>query len=553
MLDKGACLRFYKRQDIQEAILEHALNKEVSVMYGIGKFGKRPDVLMYPRDVLELVKKGATSFHSSEEVWESPLLLNSDLKRKELDELREGWDLVLDIDCPDWELSKLTAHLFIKALKENGVKGISCKFSGNKGFHIGVPFEAFPSEIVGKKTKDLFPEGPKKIAQYLLGTITNNYVEVKNNKIFFDKTYSFSLNELKQKFEGQEFLINRCDGCKKKVKVKDEELTEFVCPKCENRIKTGGNFIKCEKCSILMEKMDISRALCPCGSNNYTAIFDPLTIIEVDTILISSRHLYRMPYSFHEKSGLVSLPIDPDKVMDFEKEMANPDKLLIPMFKFLDRDVEVSGDQLLLSAWDYEVKISEERKVGTPEGFEEIKIESPIKEDFFPPCIKQILTNGVEDGKKRGVFILSNFLGKIGWNMDEIKSYLLAWNKDKNKEGLRDNYIISQLKHFKVGEKLPPNCNNDGYYKDLGVCHPDPLCSRLRNPVNYTLIRWKTHLKQKELQEKEDAKAERKKVREEAKEKAQVRKEAKVKEEEKMKETNVENDDQIKKKVEGNN
>ena len=117
--------------------------------------------------------------------------------------------------------------------------------------------------------------------------------------------------------------------------------------------------------------------------------------------------------------------------------------------------------------------------------------------------------------------------------MDEIKSYILKWNKEKNKEPLRENYIISQLKHFKVGEKLPPNCNNDGYYKDLGVCHPDPLCGRLKNPVNYTLIRWKTHLKQKELQEKEDAKAERKKVREEAK----VRKEAREKDrEEKIKE-----------------
>ena len=525
MLDKGACLRFYKREDIQEAILEHAKNKEVSVMYGIGKFGKRPDVLMYPRDVLEMVKKGATSFHSSEEVWENPLLLNSDLKRKDLDELREGWDLVLDIDCPDWELSKITTYLFIKALKENGVTSITCKFSGNKGFHMGVPFEAFPQEIVGKKTKDLFPEGPKKVAQYLLGIITKNYVEIKDNKIVFDHKYSFSLNDLKKKFEGQEFLINKCDQCKKKVEFKDENLTEFICPRCEKRVKIDGNFVKCDKCSILMEKKDISRSLCPCGSNKYTAIFDPLTIIEVDTILISSRHLYRMPYSFHEKSGLVSLPIDPDKVMEFEKEMAHPDKLLMPMFKFLDRDVGVSAGQLLVNAWDYKVKISEERDFGTPEGFEEIKIESPIKEDFFPPCIKQILTNGIVDGKKRGVFILSNFLGKIGWSEPEIKSYLLKWNKDKNPEPLRDNYIISQLNHFKVGQKLPPNCNNDGYYKGLGICHPDPLCGRLKNPVNYTLIRWKTHLKQKELQEKEDAKAERKKVREEAKKKAQVRKE----------------------------
>ena len=531
MLDKGACLRFYKREDIQEAIVEHAENKEVSVMYGIGKFGKRPDVLMYPRDVLEMVKKGATSFHSSEEVWESPLQLHSDLTRKELDELREGWDLVLDMDCPDWEISKLTTYLFIKALKENGVIGVSCKFSGNKGFHIGVPFESFPKEIIGKKTKDLFPEGPRKIAQYLLGIITQDYVKYKNNKIIFDNKYSFSLEELKKKFDNQEFLINKCDNCGKTVKIKDDKLTEFICPKCEKRVKSESNFVKCDKCSILMEKKDISRALCPCCSNKYTALFDPLTIIEVDTILISSRHLYRMPYSFHEKSGLVSLPIDPNRVMEFEKDMAHPDKILMPMFKFLDRDVEVTAGQLLLNAWDYEVKIAEEHDIATPEGYEEVVIESPIKEDFFPPCIKHILTNGLEDGKKRGVFILSNFLGKIGWSMDEIKSYLLKWNKDKNPEPLRDNYIISQLKHFKVGDKLPPNCSNEGYYKDLGICYPDPLCGRLKNPVNYTIIRWKSHLKQMELQAEEDAKAERKKVREEAKAKKEAKQAKKAKDE----------------------
>ena len=141
MLDKGTCLRFYKRKDIQDAIVAHARGKEAGVRYGEG-FGKRPDVINYPGEVLELAKRGVTSFHASEERWENPLELNSSNSRKDLDELRIGWDLVLDIDCIDWELAKLTTHLFIKALKENGVNCISCKFSGNKGFHIGVPFEA---------------------------------------------------------------------------------------------------------------------------------------------------------------------------------------------------------------------------------------------------------------------------------------------------------------------------------------------------------------------------------------------------------------------------
>ncbi len=67
MLDKGTCLRYYKRKEIQEAMVEHALNKEVGLRYG-ESFGKRPDILMYPQEILELAKRGATSFHSSEEI-----------------------------------------------------------------------------------------------------------------------------------------------------------------------------------------------------------------------------------------------------------------------------------------------------------------------------------------------------------------------------------------------------------------------------------------------------------------------------------------------------
>ena len=144
-MDLSTVLSYYNREDIQTAIVNAAHDREVAVRFGQGGFGKRPDILNYPKDVIELVKQGATSFHVSEEIWRNPLAIESSMKPRELDELRTGWDLVLDIDCPDWEFSKLTAHMFIKALKEQGIKSISCKFSGNKGFHIGVPFEAFPS------------------------------------------------------------------------------------------------------------------------------------------------------------------------------------------------------------------------------------------------------------------------------------------------------------------------------------------------------------------------------------------------------------------------
>lgn len=502
MLTKSIVLKYYKNNDIQQAMIEHARDKEVGMRFG-EFFGKRPDVLSYPRDILELTlqnvrsinwkPENTISFHTSEELWENPLALNSNLTKKELDQLRIGWDLMLDIDCPDWEISKITAYLFIKALKDNYVKDISCKFSGNKGMHIGVPFEAFPKEVAGKNIKDLFPEGPKKIALYLLNYITENYISIKDNKVVFDEKFAFSLPQLKEKFGEIEFLINSCKECKSKVKLNRENVIEFICPRCDNTSKEDKDFVKCEKCNILMEKIGSIKSLCPCGSNDYTSRFNPLSILEIDTILISSRHLYRMPYSLHEKSGLVSLPIDPDKVIGFEKEMAKPERCTSSQFKFLDRNVSgESARKLLVQALDFEVKIEEERK--PKKEYEEIVITSPITEEFFPLCMKRIL-QGLEDGKKRGLFCLVNFLGKIGWNKDDILALITEWNK-KNQDPLREVYIKGQLNHFQPGDKLPPNCDNEAYYKDMGIMCED--CKKFKNPVNYTLWRWRRQMRDKE-------------------------------------------------------
>lgn len=524
MLDKSTCLRFYKRKDIQEAMVEHARNKEVGTRYN-DSFGKRPDILMYPKDIIELALRGVTSFHTSEELWDNPLSLGNNLSPKELLELRTGWDLVLDIDCKDWEFSKLITHLFIKALKENGVKNISCKFSGNKGFHIGVPFEDF-SESVGKeKTSSLFPKAPQKIAQYLLDFISHNFIKIENNQIIFEGKFSFSIEKIKEKFGDKKFVRDYCANCQKEISLdRKEGESEFICPKCDLKTKNDSDFLKCEKCQVLMTKIESRSNLCQCGSNKYFSKFNPLSIIEVDTILIAPRHLYRMPYSLHEKSGLVSLPIDPKSVIDFDKSMAMPEGVKVSEFKFLDREfVEKSAGRLLIQALDFEAQDQEyqlkkkdllgERKKSNRE---EIQITSPITEDLFPPCIKLML-DGLEDGKKRAVFCLSNYLGKIGWNKADIESYILNWNHEKNKsKDLRDNYIIGQLRYFKVGERLPPNCNNEAYYKDLNVCQPDDWCRRIKNPANYTLTKWKNVLRDKEEAETKGKKGRKKKEKTEA-------------------------------------
>ena len=221
-------------------------------------------------------------------------------------------------------------------------------------------------------------------------------------------------------------------------------------------------------------------------------IFNPFALVDIDTILISSRHLFRAPYSLHEKTKLVSLPIPYDKLMDFKKEDANPSVMNTDL-EYLNRDVKPgSASRLILQAYD-----SKKKKHMYLEGIEEVQEKKEfdipkeaIKEEFFPPCIVNILKEGMEDGKKRALFILVNFLRSVGWSWDMVIDKINEWNK-LNKEPLREVYINAQVAWHKKQNNsvLPPNCSNDSYYKDLRICCDEEFCRRYKNPVNFATRR----------------------------------------------------------------
>ena len=101
-----------------------------------------------------------------------------------------------------------------------------------------------------------------------------------------------------------------------------------------------------------------------------------------------------------------------------------------------------------------------------------------------------LLKNGLQDGRKRGLFILTNFLSSIGWNKEQIKQYIEEWNK-KNHEQLREVIIQGHLRYHGDQKRMPPNCANAAYYPSLGICKPDGLCKKIKNPVNYAIIKHK--------------------------------------------------------------
>jgi len=410
---------YYSKNEIKREISFNSQRREVSVMIGLGRFGKRPDIIQFENDITELVKKGATSFHISEEHWSNPLELKPGMKKRDLDNLRIGWDFVLDIDSPDLEDSKKITHYLIEAMKFHDVKNMAVKFSGNKGFHIAIPFKTFPSKVNDIEIINLFPEGPKIIAEYLTEMITPALIE-KYGEQMRDK-------------------------------------------------------------------------------------------IEIDTVLISNRHMFRAPYSLHEKSGLASIPIEPSEVLNFNKERAKPENVTANM-RFLEESTFIEGEatSLITQALDWSsrnsIKKESTEKLTEKRKAEYKEITEAIPEEYFAPCIKKGLS-GLQDGKKRFLFILINFLKCVGWNPEEIEKRVKEWNNNQE-DSLKEGYIIAQLNWHKANSKKvpPPNYENKAYYADIGILPDENVVKKFKNPLNYTVTMFKFKKPKKKKKKKLDSK-----------------------------------------------
>lgn len=406
---------YYSRPDVQQAILKVSEKREVIGVFKDGAFSTRPNTLRYPKDIMSQVRGGAVAFHGSLERWSNPMAVGSE----NYESGRAGWDLILDMDCKDTEHGKVAVVVFLEALKRHGVVGVSVKFTGGTGFHIGVPWESLPQTVDYRPASEQYPELARKIVLYL-----------KN----------FSREHLERA------LLKRWSA---------EELAE----------KTG-------------------RQVGEIFTNDG---IDPFKIVEVDPVLISPRHLFRMPYSLHEKTHLVSLPLGPDRLEDFRKEDAEPSKINTGT-GFLDSYAEGEASALIIEAVDWAAR---QKRGRGKKALRHISFRRAVPIELAPPCIKNI-AKGLADGKKRSLFILINYLSSLGWGWEEIEHFLAEWN-EKNRPPLVESYLRGQVRWHMNRKKTtpPPNCSSRGYYDDFGVCMPDEACGgnkkSIKNPVNYAI------------------------------------------------------------------
>jgi len=490
---------YYSKPDVQKAIYEFCKNREVCPRYYDG-FGKRPDSLQYIGDIYELVKRGATSFNCSEEIWEEPLKISTGMTEKEYNELRIGWDLLIDIDCKWFDYSKKAAEAIIKSLEELGVKNVGIKFSGSKGFHILIPWKSFPKEVNDLKTSDQFPELPRKIIAYLREYSQKIFKE--NLPEEFSKEFENTsvkkgikckkCDQIARIYEQVDLYCNFCRVMETKKIEKDSIKESYKCPQCGRELikKNLKEIFECSKCNINSLK----------DRNNFSYVeeHDLYDLMGLDLILVSPRHLFRTPYSLHEKTALASVVLTKEELKNFQMKDANPMNVKIKDFNPNSKEDEAS--KLVMQALDWAKSKEIKEKDNKPNikgdfaNFKKIDIKNLKKEDY-PPSIKKIL-EGIKDGRKRALFILINFFRSVGMEKEELENKIEEWNK-KNEIPLKEGYITAQLFWaYRRKPVLPPNFDTD-YYRGIGII-PSIDEIKSKNPVNWiikkissTKNRWK--------------------------------------------------------------
>ncbi len=473
---------YYSRKEIQNAIFDFCKNRETVPRYLEG-FGKRPDCLDYPNDIFNYSKNGATSFHCSEELWQNPLDIKTEMSKEDYNKIRIGWDFLIDIDSKYFDYSKIAAKLLIQALEHHGINNIGIKFSGNKGFHIIIPFKSFPKEVNGKKTKDMFPEWPRLIADYLTDLIHDQITE---------EILNLS-NETDIESKGNSIYQILCKRCGKKII--EKQIGKYVCPnlKCRsvvNSMKSNRKQMVCPSCNSKMNRVEMQKVYfcenCNLNSQKNPELFEKKATAKelidvVDIILVSPRHLFRVPYSLHEKTALSSIVLKKEDLPNFKPVDADPLKIK-EINNFIPDSQENEARYLLYQALDKaEIKeVKTEKKNFSNNSSIDIK-GLKITEDMFPQVIKNILKGIEKDGRKRALYILLSFFFSLGFSKEYVQSKIYEWN-EKNYNKLPQNYIDSQVSWFEKKKPMPPNYDKP-IYQEFGVI-PE---SGIKNPINYTI------------------------------------------------------------------
>src|SRR5690606_27815409 len=130
------------------------------------------------------------------------------------------------------------------------------------------------------------------------------YKQFKDTKI----KKGIKCNKCSEIAEKKYHLRYLCRKCGREESKNLGEITNTLnCPECNSKfdLMESKEFYSCQKCNInsISNSEDFSRSI----------EVDLFELMGLDLVLVSPRHLFRMPYSLHEKTALASIVISPEE------------------------------------------------------------------------------------------------------------------------------------------------------------------------------------------------------------------------------------------------
>jgi len=419
---------------------------------------------------------------------------------QQYNQIKTGWDFLIDIDSPFLDYGKIAAKLLIEQFEAHGIHNYGIKFSGGKGFHIIIPFKAFPETFNGLSTKDQFPDWPRAIAQYLFKKIRNPMNEeilklsskeklIEQGELVSEATCPKCKAPTIKKTIYKYICSDR--KCKSELESPTKKKVAMLCPGCNakmNRVNER-EVDFCQACKINTAKLEATSSYGGIQQKNIQAQFkEEITIKStedsVDVVLVSPRHLFRAPYSLHEKTAYASIPLSKDQIENFKPSDADPLKITTKIHSFMPDSIEGEATLLLTQSLK-EAEKEKPKKTPNPRTPEHrISLKNlVINPSMYPPIIKKLLKGIPQDGRKRALSLLLSFFTSLEFPEDYIEEIINEWNT-KNYAPIPQGYIKSQIAWSIKNKRLPPNYDKP-IYKEFGITSPP--APGIKNPINYTI------------------------------------------------------------------
>ncbi len=158
---------YYWNPDILQALAYQCHDREVWLKAGKAS-SPRPRKVNSPDQLSSLITNfqhiDPISIFASIETFTDPLRLGA--ADQPTEKLRIGWDFVIDLDAEKVDKAKVTATAICEVLETFGLSA-KAKFSGNRGFHVIIPGQAFDNFRSKEEFLAAYPQVPFSISRFI--------------------------------------------------------------------------------------------------------------------------------------------------------------------------------------------------------------------------------------------------------------------------------------------------------------------------------------------------------------------------------------------------